>query len=71
MENFHYHPDVWHLVHKYSFPEISSNKETSVSKLNKLKNNLKTIFKSYFQNSHKFLLFGVNYNTLNDNQMRP
>lgn len=45
MENFHYHPDVWHLVHKYSFPEISSNKETSVSKFNKLKNNLKTIFK--------------------------
>lgn len=62
MENFYYHPDVWHFVHKYSFPEISSNKETSVSKLNKFKNNLKvkTIFKSYFQNSHKFLLFGVN-----------
>lgn len=41
MEKFHYHPDVWHHVHKYSFPEISYNKEMFVSKLEKLK----TIFK--------------------------
>lgn len=42
MEKFHYHPDVWHYGHKYSFPEISYNKEMFVSKLKK---NFKTIFK--------------------------
>lgn len=42
MEKFHYHPDVWQHAHKYSFPEISYNKEMFVSKLEK---GFKTIFK--------------------------
>lgn len=41
MEKFHYHPDVWHHVYKYSVPEISYDKEMFVSKLEKL---FKTIF---------------------------
>lgn len=41
MEKFHYHPDVWQHVHKYSFSETSHNKEMFVSKL-------VTLFKTNF-----------------------